>query len=125
MLGVKPSYRTGFAQWRGVSEYPQLWNGLVGAWAPFLGATGGQVFDLSGNGNTGTFGNTPVWTPGKFPAIAFADADDDYINCGNPSSMQSMTQLSVVCWFNVTSKDRFDALVWNDVENGDVKKSST
>lgn len=61
MLGVKPSYSTGFAQWPGMSEYPQLWEGLVGAWDMSLGATGGQVFDLSGRTNQGTIYGTVVW----------------------------------------------------------------
>lgn len=37
------------------SEYPELWDGCIGAWAPCLGPSGAQVFDLSGAGNNGSF----------------------------------------------------------------------
>ena len=66
MLGVKPSYATGFAQWPGMSEYPGLWNGLVGAWDMSLGATGNKVFDLSGNGLVGSWSDSGIiWKAGN------------------------------------------------------------
>lgn len=75
-LGVRPSYATGFAQWPGMSEYPQLWEGLVGAWDMSLGMTGNKVFDLSGNGQTGTFVGNTAWSTGKFgPCLTFDDND--------------------------------------------------
>ena len=89
-VGVRPSYDTGFAQWPGMSEYPQLWEGLVAAYAPFLGMTGNKVFDLSGNGNTGTFSvGNPTWITGKFgSAIDFTGNDRIY----TPSYIDAITQ---------------------------------
>jgi len=76
-VGVRPSHKTGFAQWLGMSEYPRLWRGLVGAWDMSLGQTGTKVLDLSGNGNTGMITGA-VWRPGKFgPCLDFDDSGDD------------------------------------------------
>lgn len=36
------------------SEYPELWEGCVGAWAPCLGPSGDRLNDLSGRANWGT-----------------------------------------------------------------------
>jgi hypothetical protein len=35
-----PSFQQGFARSRGESEYPELWNNLVGLWSPSLGPQG-------------------------------------------------------------------------------------
>ena len=104
MLGVRPSYATGFAQWPGMSEYPGLWTGLVGAWAPFLGATGNKVYDLSGNGSTGSLVATAHFVPGKFgPTLEF-DGDSDYVDLGDASN----AELSFP--FSITSLINFDQL---------------
>lgn len=81
-VGVRPSYKTGFAQWPGMSEYPQLWKGLVGAWDMSLGITGTKVSDLSENGNVGTFGNSPTWNSGPDGSIIDFDTND-YIGMDN------------------------------------------
>ena len=100
-LGVKPSYATGFAQWPGQSEYPQLWTGLVGAWAPFLGVTGNKVSDLSGNGNTGTLAADTHWVPGKFgPALDF-DGTGDYVDCGILPQVEGAIGLTVSVWTSI------------------------
>lgn len=39
------------------SEYPELWDGCVGAWAPCLGPTRLKLYDLSGNSRHGTLKN--------------------------------------------------------------------
>ena len=80
--GVRPSYATGFAQWPGMSEYPHLWRGLVGAWCPPLGMTGSRLLDWSGKGIHGTLVGNTAWVPGKFgPCLSF-DGTDDYVDVG-------------------------------------------
>lgn len=54
---VQPSYHQGYAHERGQSAFPELWDGLIGAWVLALGATGDIVKDVSGRGQDGTFGN--------------------------------------------------------------------
>ena len=88
-VGVRPSFATGFAQWPGMSEYPQLWEGLVAAYAPFLGITGNKVFDLSGNGLTGTISGA-IWTVGNFgPALEF-DGSDGKVTINDSTLIQNI-----------------------------------
>jgi hypothetical protein len=47
-----PSFREGFARCAAESACPELWRGLVGAWAPSLGVTGRTILDWSGFGRT-------------------------------------------------------------------------
>ena len=129
MLGVKPSYATGFAQWPGMSEYPGLWNGLVGAWDASLGATGNKVFDLSGNGNTGTFVSAMSWVPGDSgPALNFPGGND-YVSILDSPSLRCPTTVSVFARFRTThatniqvifSKNHTDYEVLIDI-NGNIQ----
>ena len=54
---------------------------FVGFW-PMLEGSGGQVFDLSGNGINGTFVNTPTWGIGNYGSIVdlSGGGSDDYIS---------------------------------------------
>jgi hypothetical protein len=46
---TQPSYKAGYAKSASESAYPELWDGLVGAWMPSLGVTGiERVFDVIG-----------------------------------------------------------------------------
>ena len=64
------------------SEYPHLWNGVVGAWCPSLGPTGTRLHDVSGKGNWGTLTNMDAatdWTvSGGQYALDF-DGTNDYV----------------------------------------------
>lgn len=109
MLGVIPSFATGFAQWPGISEYPQLWKGLVGAWCPFMGATGNKVFDMSGNGNIGTLMGNVIFGPGRFGSgLNMPGGAGDYVLLDNLNFFRSTSQFSLFAWvkFNDTSARR-------------------
>jgi len=54
---IKPSFSTGYAKNASESAHPNLWKGLVGAWMPSFGVTGGTLKDVSWNGNDGTLTN--------------------------------------------------------------------
>jgi len=56
-----PSFQQGFARCAAESACPELWQGLVGAWAPSLGATGERLLDWSGGGRTAV-NNSPYLT---------------------------------------------------------------
>ena len=102
-VGVRPSYATGFAQWPGMSEYPQLWEGLVAAYAPFLGMTGSQVFDLSGWKNHGDLqGTAPSWSAGKFGSAVLLPGTDECISLGNNVPGLSVSAGTVIVWFKST-----------------------
>ena len=56
-------------------------SGLVpeaGFW-PFLEGSGNKVFDLSGNGNTGSLVGTAYWGAGNHGSAVILDGDSDYI----------------------------------------------
>lgn len=114
MLGVKPSYRTGFAQYRGMSEYPQLWNGLMGAWDMSLGATGNKVLDLSGKGNTGILtGGDVTWVSSKFgSSLNIPGSAGDYVDFGtglNPTT----GSFTVVIWLKSSNTGDFNIFLSN------------
>jgi hypothetical protein len=81
----RPSYHQGFARSSGESKYPDLWKGLVGAWCPFLGVTGSQLFDITRNGTTGEFYDNPLWTISSGGhCIDFDGTGNHHINITNP-----------------------------------------
>ena len=51
----RPSYRTGYATCAAESAYPQLWDKLVGAWAPALGFSGRYLQNLVGTAGGGAY----------------------------------------------------------------------
>jgi len=59
---IKPSFSTGYAKNASESANPNLWKGLVGAWMPSFGVTGGTLKVVSGNGNDGTLTNMDAAT---------------------------------------------------------------
>ena len=70
-----------------------LAKGLVGCWL-FNEATGETVFDSSCNGNNGTLENGVIWGSG---GLDF-DGVNDYVDCGNDSSLRKTNNMSVFCW---------------------------
>ena len=113
LLGVKPSYATGFAQWPGMSEYPQLWTGLAGAWAPFLGGTGNKVFDLSGNGRHGTLVADTHWVPGKFGSALSFDGTDDSVAI---PIFNLTTNWTIIVWAKNDPAATDDTMFGNDAD---------
>ncbi len=82
-------------------------SGLVpetGYW-PENEGSGNKVFDLSGNGETGTIGATGVWTAGKFgPALIF-DGANTAISLSTGISYKTQTpgdDFSYSVWVNVS-----------------------
>lgn len=67
--------------------------------------TGRKVCDTSGKGNTGTLINGPTWgvgAKGKGFGLKF-DGVDDYVDCGNDSSLDVLKTIYVGCWFQIFS----------------------
>ncbi|MBU3979612.1 LamG domain-containing protein, partial [Patescibacteria group bacterium] len=54
---------------------------------PFNEGTGTVTADSSGNGNTGTLINGPVWTTGKIGSALQFNGVNNYVSTGNPSSL--------------------------------------
>jgi len=68
--------------------------------------TGTTWTDLSGNSNNGTLTNGPTFSAGNQGSIVF-DGADDQIDCGNNSSLNISTNLTLGIWvkFNSLSSD--------------------
>ena len=77
------------------SAYPELWDGVVGAWCPSLGPTGSRLHDMSRRSNWGTLTNMDAATDWVVSGGQYAldfDGADDYV----PLSCNVFSGLSVV-----------------------------
>ena len=84
-------------------------TGLVGWWK-FDGGTSGSIAnnttvgfeDSSGQGNNGTAKNANgtgmAWAQGKISGAVSFDGVDDYVDAGNPTSLQMTDTFSVSAW---------------------------
>lgn len=111
MLGVKPSFRTGFAQYLGMSEYPQLWKNLEGAWDMSLGATGRQLLDFSGNGNTGTISGATWQSNFLGSSLLFSAGTNIITFASDPIGTDAC---SLWMWIYPTSFPLYPFLAFND-----------
>jgi len=78
-----------------------LAHGLVGCWL-FNENTGGKVFDLSGNGNTGSLVASTQFVPGKFGSCLDFDGNGDYVNCAT-AQLNLRSSLTISAWINTAS----------------------
>ncbi len=76
-------------------------GGLVGAWF-MLEGSGGQVSDLSGNGNDGTFESSMSWVPGKFGYATDYALPFGRISLGTPAILQP-NLITIVAWIRLRS----------------------
>ncbi len=78
-----------------------LARGLVGCWL-FNEGSGNKVFDLSGNGNTGTFQSTTSWSSGKFGPAIVLNGSSDYIQISDSSIFDFPDEFSISVWVNAS-----------------------
>ncbi|MFA6077781.1 MAG: LamG domain-containing protein [Candidatus Paceibacterota bacterium] len=81
-------------------------SGLVGYW-PLNDGAGTKANDMSGNGNTGTFMSTPLWTSGKIGKALSFNGSSSYIRVANSSSLNPIN-LTVSAWAKSATG------TWND-----------
>lgn len=96
----QPSLSAGYAKSASESAHPELWDGLVGAWMPSFGATGGTLRDVSRNSNHGTLTNMDPatdWVTSEKGLTLDFDGTDDYITCGDVHDALERFTLSI--WF--------------------------
>jgi chitodextrinase len=76
-------------------------SGPVGWWK-FDETSGTTASDSSGNNNTGTLVNGPVWTTGKIGGALSFDGVDDYVDAGTSNTFDlSASPFSVSIWTKV------------------------
>ena len=112
-----PSYASGYAKSASESAHPEFWDGLVGAWAPGLGATGSTLRDVSGNKLHGE------WTAGS-PAYSYcektkrhaADFSDTEIQT---ASVERPFTFTFCCWVKIdyAASDTFARIAEHGLNN--------
>jgi hypothetical protein len=59
-------------------------------------------YDKSGFGNNGTLINGPTFNTGSLGSIVF-DGSNDYVDCGNRTTVQLTAAITVGCWLKASS----------------------
>lgn len=77
---------------------------------------GTTAYDTSGNGNNGTLTNGPIWERGKNGSAIKFDGVNDYVNMGNPESLQITGELSVASW--IYSRDCISGVLLDKLQWG-------
>jgi len=72
-------------------------SGLVGYWK-FDEGSGTTAMDSSGNGNTGTLNNGPLWVDGKYGKALGFDGVDDNVQVPTSASLDVTAYLTVEAW---------------------------
>ena len=78
-------------------------SGLVARWK-FDESGGTTALDSSGNSNTGTLTNGPTFTSaGKLGGAVSLDGTNDYVDAGNPASLQITGSFTLASWVYISS----------------------
>ena len=87
------------------SAYPELWDGVVGAWCPSLGPTGLRLHDHSKRSNWGTLTNMDAATDWVVQDGQYAldlDGVNDWVLLGSqPSISGAFQQLTKSLWVRI------------------------
>jgi len=111
-----PSCGQGYARSSAESANPELWDGLVGAWVPSLGATGDKLQDIARSGNASKVGAGAHWVnTEKGPTLRFVDDDSQYY--AHPQPMASEAAVSMVIVLNADTATDY-AGNWNASPTG-------
>ena len=117
--GVQPSYSAGFARSAAESANPGLWDGLVGAWIPCLGVTGGTIRDVSGRKSNGSLVNDAAWViKDGSPALDF-DGSWDYVDLdvAVPHIDTAQGTMSIWAWMDSTIVSGSYHTIWEMSNN--------
>jgi uncharacterized protein (TIGR03790 family) len=76
-------------------------------------SSGTTASDSSGNGNTGTLVNGPVWTMGNISGALSFDGVDDRIDITDSSSLEGMPAITISAWIRstLTGTDNYQRIV--------------
>ena len=82
--------------------------------------TGTEIADTSGSGNTGTLTGGTAWeerplyitTGGDDNNCLNFDETDDYVSCGNDSSLNITTEITLEAWVKMNAYTDYDTIVW-------------
>ena len=74
-------------------------GGLIGLWR-FNESSGSTAGDSSGNGNTGTLVNGPIWDTGELGSALKFDGTNDYVEIADSQSFDIESGLTIAAWIN-------------------------
>jgi hypothetical protein len=95
-------------------------TGLVGHWK-FDEGSGTTATDSSGNNNTGTLVNGPVWTTGKMGGALSFDGSDDYVDVGTvPNYSPAMSYGTFSAWIKTDSTTQSYLIGQRNVDSSDT-----
>lgn len=110
------------------SAYPQLWEGVVGAWCPSLGPTGSRLHDMSRFSNWGTLTNMDAATDWVVDGGQYAldlDGVNDCVVIGNqPSIAGAFQRLTKSIWVRVRDTSALKYLFADFNSNGTISRLS-
>jgi len=94
---IEALYKSGLTK-ISASQNNQLTDGLVGLWS-FNGPDmdGNEIYDRSGQGNTGTLSGPPTRAIGKVGQALDFNGSTDYVNVGSDNSLEAPTT-TVTAW---------------------------
>lgn len=111
-----PSFDSGYADSAAVSAYPGLWESLEGLWVPGLGATGLQLFDVSGNYNHGALTNMngSDWVASEMGEVLdFEESSSQSVEIDN-ADMAVTFPYSIAAWVRIESSVAKKAIICSD-----------
>ncbi|MGH9406923.1 MAG: LamG-like jellyroll fold domain-containing protein, partial [Terriglobia bacterium] len=73
------------------------------AWWKFDEGSGTVASDASGDGNTGTLVNAPLWTVGESGDALQFDGTSSYVNFSNPADLNVSGNITLAAWIYVTA----------------------
>jgi glucose/arabinose dehydrogenase/chitodextrinase len=102
------------------SSTPPLPVGLVAGWN-FNESTGTTTADVTGNGNTATLVNSPLWTAGKYGGGLKLDRVNDYLSIANSSSINlTGNAMTFSAWVNPLGGGGDDQVLFGKFYNGSM-----
>ena len=96
----KPSFAQGFARHASESAFPELWNGLVGCWAPEFGRQGDRLYDFSPTKRDAVFqSGVPEFIPSEGGWSAkFNDSSDVHIAKSQHHPAHNVSHITLSAW---------------------------
>jgi hypothetical protein len=81
--------------------------------------TGTTVNDASGNGNTGTLTNSPIWSTGKYGSALNFNGSSNYVNAGTGVNPSNKTAWTISSWVYSNAGEPSRSIAgWWDGTNG-------
>jgi len=111
-MELKVNYDTRLNLYKTQKPYSKgsLWsfsNGKLAGWWKLDKAENGKVVDSSGNDLDGKLiGDSQIISDPERGNVLALDGDGDYIDCGQSSSFNMTSSITVVCWIKVNKFDK-------------------